>query len=171
MRIIIVEDRPWKLRKSIIQIREMGIEVNCLIYVQNESEIKDAAAAAVEQMANELGLTVVTVNLNEFDSVMDKYYLDQNNYFFIDLDLQLGIKLRYFDERISVQYAKKLLRNKQDLKRIWFYTTSGENSLEQINFNFPGRNISVDYMQDDQVMLDFDEIKKVLAQVNSASVI
>lgn len=76
-----------------------------------------------------------------------------------------GDRLEHFDKRVNVIFARKIMSESkcgEPSSRIWFYTTAGENTNEQINLVFPKRNISVVTMEEDQVILDIDEVCAVL---------
>lgn len=51
--------------------------------------------------------------------------------------------------------------------RMYFYTTAGKTTNDQINAVFPKRNITVADMNKGQVILDFDEIEKAIKEYST----
>lgn len=166
MQIVIVEDRPWKLEKSIQNMREEGMTVNNIIYVRKNKEVNEPE---IKQSLKELqdhlpGLEIRITDNSDFDDTMQAFYNDENNLLLCDLNLS-GIEQVLFELRANVIFAKKIMEtepNNKPSKRIWFYTTAGETTNEQINVTFPRRNISVKTMEEDQVILDIEEILEAL---------
>lgn len=162
MKVVIVEDRPWKMEESINQIRAMGAEVSDIIFVRNNIGTDEEVEGRIGKLRSSLGAKVEETDRFGFEKVMDKYYGNKENIFFCDLNLS-GDQREYFDERVNVQYATKIMEKESGkLKRIWFYTTAGESTNEQINTHFPERNITVQAIRDNQVLLDTEEIEAIL---------
>lgn len=161
VRIVIVEERPWKMKESIKKIQNMGLIIEHLIYACFEDDIFEATQERVEDMCNELGIAVTRTDHYQFTAVLDEFYTEPDIVFFCDYNLYLSQE-KYPDERINVIYAKKKMQEENGmLNRIWFYTTAGENANEQINTCFPGHNITVSFVRDNQVLLDFDEVERI----------
>lgn len=166
MQIVIVEDRPWKLEKSIQNMREEGITVNNIIYVNKDIEIAEPELAQnLQELQNHLpGLEITITDNSAFNDTMQTFYNDDNNLLLCDLNLS-GTEQVLFELRANVIFARRIMDaepNNEPSKRIWFYTTAGETTNEQINVAFPGRNISVITMEEDQVILDIEEIHEAL---------
>lgn len=162
MQIVIVEDRPWKMKKSIRMLRRKGAEVKNIIFVTNHNGDDEAIKEQLREMEQELELEITPTDRYNFENTMDRFYEDKNNLFFCDLNLS-GNRWMYFDDRENVRYAMKIKKRERELKRIWFYTTAGESTNEQINANFPNRNISVDTVDEEQqVILDEKHVEKII---------
>lgn len=162
MQIVIVEDRPWKMVTSIQNIRESGIKVEDIIFVCSSAEKTDQTKEKLSDLKKNLSIRIESTDRYHFAEVMDRFYLNKNNLFFCDLNLS-GERREFFNERVNVKYATEIMKKEEGrLKRIWFYTTAGESTNEQINTNFKGRNISVKAVKQNQVILDMEEIQKAL---------
>ncbi len=163
MKIVIVEDRPWKLKESIKKIRQNGITLNDVVYVGWDREkLDNETKESLEKMKEDIdGLNItITDNMN-FSTQMQEFY--QQPDFFILCDFNLtGDDREYFEKRVNVSFAKAVMQDGKPSPRIWFYTTAGETTNEQINNAFPGRNISVTTMHEGQVILDIEEIKDAI---------
>lgn len=161
VRVVIVEDQPLKMRESIKKMQNMGLIIEHLIYACFEDDIFEATRKQVGDMCKELKIKVTRAVHYQFDSILDSFYKESEIVFFCDYNLYLGQE-KYPDERINVIYAKKKMQEENGmLNRIWFYTTAGENANEQINTCFPGHNITVSSVRDNQVLLDFDEVERI----------
>lgn len=167
MKIVLVEDRPWKLEKSIKEIRQRGMVLRDLVYVRMNNNVPDKLAEEkLEKLKAAIGnLTVHTVDNENFTEVMKGFV--KNPQYFILCDFNLtGDKREYFDKRMNVIFARKIAKFENGKlhpsPRIFFYTTAGKNTDEQINAAFPERNIPVVKMDNGQVILDFAKLTDVI---------
>jgi hypothetical protein len=165
MKIVILEDRPLVMMKSIKQMKEMGIDTERIIFFDAEKENHENERAAeyrktLETRCKEMDIQLSIVNNCDFETTLDELYKDPDIIFFFDMDL-VGDYSQHFVERINVIYALKKKEQEKNEGRIWFYTTGPRSAIEQINDNFSNRNIPVkEYdTQNDLTILDFDFIK------------
>lgn len=163
MKIVLVEDRPWKLEKSIIEIRRRGVVLCDLVYVRMNKDVPDKLAEEKLQKlkATVEDLTIHTVDNENFSEVLKGF--SENPQYFILCDFNLtGDKREYFDKRVNVIFANQIAKHKngkiQPSPCIYFYTTAGKTTNEQINVAFPERNIPVIKMDNGQVILDFAKV-------------
>lgn len=167
MRVVVVEDQPLKMSTSIKTLQEMGIEVVQLIYACFDDDTYQETYKWVEDMCGELGISFKRAEHYNFDVVMDTFYEKPDIIFFCDFNLYLGQE-KYPEERVNVLYAKKKMEQEEGkLNRIWFYTTAGASANEQINTYFPGHNITVTSVKNNQVLLSFDKVKQIMQSVES----
>lgn len=162
MKIVIVEDRPWKLEESIREIREKKFVLNDLVYVcKNKDVIDKQAETNLANLKKHLdNLQIHIVDNSCFSDEMQNFFDDGEYFILCDFNLT-GDNREYFDKRVNVMFAKRIMKKyklEYPSPRIYFYTTAGETTNAQINAVFPGRNISVVKMNEGQVILDIDEI-------------
>ena len=167
MKIVIVEDRPWKLEESIKEMRKKGMELYDLVYVCKNKDVPDELAKNnLKKLKENVGdLTIHTVDNEDFAQKL-KYFWDDPQYFILcDFNLT-GDNREYFEKRVNVIFANKIADKKNGdvtpSPRMYFYTTAGETTNAQINAAFPKRNISVTRMDKGQVILDFEEIEDAI---------
>lgn len=169
MKIVLVEDRPWKLEESIKKIREKGIELYDVIYVCKNRDIHDELA---ENKIKKLEASVEKLMLHKvdnenFDEKLKMVLADPQCIILCDFNLT-GDNREYFDKRVNVMFAKRIAVEENGVSkpspRMYFYTTAGKTTNDQINAVFPKRNITVAEMNKGQVILDFDEIEKVIKE-------
>lgn len=169
MKIVLVEDRPWKLKRSIQEIRDRGIDLDDLIYVcWNENFVDDQTKKSLENLRSDIeGLKISITDNEHFETVAQEFY-DQPQYLILSDFNLTGDDREYFEKRANVAFARKIMdkETKKPSSRMWFYTTAGEATNEQINNAFPGRNISVLKMEEEQVILDVDEIERAVQMQN-----
>lgn len=166
MDIAIIEDRPWKMKKSIQMMQNMDLKVTYIFYVCESDSVYEETKKEIDHMCQKLKLECIRISArSEFEETMNQYYYKEKQLIFLcDLNLS-GDVGEYFDKRINVKYAMKLKEKEGgELNRLWFYTTSGEDTNEQINTHFEGHNIPIEKIDDDQVIFDFGEIQKIAAK-------
>ena len=175
MKIVLVEDRPWKLEKSIKEIRQRGMALDDLVFVRMNKDIPDKSAEEkLERLKAAVGdLVVHMVDYENFTEIMNGFV--ENLQYFILCDFNLtGDKREYFDKRINVILARKIAKlenGKLQLSpRMFFYTTAGKNTNEQINAAFPERNIPVVKMDNGQVIMDFGKIADAIKKCEEYSI-
>lgn len=165
MQLVVVEDRPWKLEESVKEMKEEGIQVNQMVYVCRDREnVDEVSKKYLKNLEENLDIQIITTDNEQFEQKMEEIYRIPDKLILCDFNLT-GDKREYFEKRVNVIFAKKKMsaeEPKNPSKRIWFYTTAGEATNEQINTVFPKRNISVLRMEEDQVILDIDEVKDAL---------
>lgn len=169
MKIVIVEDRPWKLEKSIKEIRERGMELNDLVYVCKNKDVPDELAENnLKKLKADVGnLAIYKVDNEDFAEKLKAFWKDSKYFILCDFNLT-GDNREYFEKRVNVIFAKEIAEKKDNAHeikpspRMYFYTTAGETTNAQINETFPKRNISVTKMDKGQVILDFDEIEDAI---------
>lgn len=109
MKIVLVEDRPWKLEESIKKIREKGIELYDVIYVCKNRDIHDELEEnkikKLEAFVEKLMLH--KVDNENFDEKLKMVLADPQCLILCDLNLT-GDNREYFDKRANVMFAKKL---------------------------------------------------------------
>ena len=162
VKITILEDRPWIVRKMAKKISEIeGVsEITWVFYYNGEEN--EAAKVMQKYFPND---TVWRqVNDIKFEATMNELFEEDQRLFFFDL--ALNDKAEYFEERINVKYAQKRFREGD--KRIWFYTTSDAFNINKINKQFEGHNIPVtDYLlQENQLVFDMKLVKKIIENAN-----
>ena len=159
MQIAIIEDRPWKMKKCIQMIRDRGSRVTHMFYMCESETVYQKTKKEIDRMRRELKLECIRIaTRSKFEEIINQYYKDEHLIFLCDLNLSGNVG-EYFDQRINVKYAMKLKEKEGgELKRMWFYTTSGNDANEQINTHFPGRNIPIKGIDDSQVILDLGDV-------------
>lgn len=97
------------------------------------------------------------------EKTLDQYYEKDDVVILLDLVL-LPDECTYLKERMSVRYADKKRNSdpKKVSKKIYFYTTSPEDTVNRLHEYFPGQVINVLDFVDNQVCLDIDQIKEVM---------
>lgn len=140
-RIVIVDDRPWKMQKSIRDLKKEGIVFYKTIYYPNNTIDKKSQDELMENYKRETEMEVVQVNdQSEFLVKMDELYNMSDIIFLMDYDLKGDMNRDDFFARINVKYA---LAKDQDEKRIWFYTTGPNDIKGLLRETFSDRVISV----------------------------
>lgn len=153
--IVFLEDRPNKLRAVINELNgRQEVEVKKVLYYSPDLEDK---SAEVEKVSAELGVSVQTVNMFNFDEIMDDLYSDEQNLFIFDTQITQE-SIEVFSYMINVNYALKKKKKLQgeERQRIWFYTVAGAQYMDNIRELFPDQVISAT-VDNDILQLQFDQ--------------
>lgn len=156
-RIVIVDDRPWKMKESIQLLQKENIVFCRTVYYPNNVLDKERQNELMEDYKKSTGIEVVQVNSqSEFISQMDELYSVSDIIFLMDYDLKGNMNRDDFFTRINVKYA---LAKDQDEKRIWFYT-SGPNDIKGLlRETFSDNIISVPDFHDGLLYWDEEQVK------------
>lgn len=154
-RIVIVEDRPWRMQSSVKELQKKGITFYKTIYYPNNSLAPERQEELLNQYIEDTGMMTEKVDSQEeFVSKMDEAFEVPDTIFLIDYDLKGDMTREDFFTRVNVRYA--LARDK---KRIWFYTT-GPGDIKGILLDtFPDHVISVKVADNMQGFWDEKQIK------------
>jgi hypothetical protein len=161
MKITIVEDRPTVMREAILQMKDLGIQTECIICYDNQINRAQEVQKAISEMCERLNIQLKHASNIDFNKILDEAFKDKEMIFLFDMDLMLDFSRR-FEERINVIYAKK--KQEEGEERIWFYTTGPAAAVDSINKNFPNRNIPVIQFKarEQQVVFDNQFIERNL---------
>lgn len=162
-RIVIVEDRPWVMKKSIDDMKKMKIDVAAVLYFANDPLMKELSESKMQEFIEQSQVNVIEIVMESFKEEVDKFYNQDDVVILMDYDLK-GDYGNFFAERISVRYTKlKLSDNKnRTIDRIKFYTTSSESILNMLYTYFENQVIRVLDFDDGQVMLDLAQVEEVV---------
>ncbi len=154
-KIVVVDDRPWKMQESIRILKEKGIEFYKTIYYPNNTIDSERRNELMAEYKRNTGIEVVQINSqSEFIEQMDKMYSMSDVIFLMDYDLKGNMDRNDFFARVNVKYALQ----KDQEKKIWFYT-SGPNDIKgMLRETFPRHIISMPVYRDGALYWDEDEI-------------
>lgn len=165
MKLAILENRPWIVMNTIRKMKSIKqIEKIDLLFYENSFAQKSEIEPSIVAECNELGVRLIRIAENDFDSKMNELYSDKDRIFFFNLVLDDNSD--FFEERINVIYAK----DRKDDKRIWFYTTSGNYNITKIKNMFGKQYLPVigyDIKQDALVFEDSKLTEMVTALCSS----
>ena len=154
-RIVIVEDRPWKMRSCIKELQSKGITFYKTIYYRNNSLDTKTQEELLNQYIEDTGMEIERVNSQEeFVSKMEDAYQVSDTIFLMDYDLKGDMNREDFFTRVNVRYA--LARDKE---RIWFYTTGPSDIKGILLDTFPDHVISVKVTDNMQGFWDEEQIR------------
>lgn len=140
-RIVIVDDRPWKMKGSILKLQEAGVVFCKTIYYPNNMIARETQDELMEDYKKSTEMEVVQVNdQSEFLAQMDELYSVPDIIFLMDYDLKGDMNRDDFFTRINVKYAR--VKDKEE-KKIWFYTTGPNDIKGLLRETFPNNVISV----------------------------
>lgn len=156
-KIVIVDDRPWKMQESIKELQEAGIVFCKTIYYPNNTIDRATQNELMEDYKQSTGIEVVQVNgQSEFLAEMDELYRDPDIIFLMDYDLKGDMDRNDFFTRINVKYA--LVKDHIE-KKIWFYT-SGPNDIKGLlRETFPDNVISIPTYVTGALKWDEEQVK------------
>ncbi len=156
-KIVIVDDRPWKMQESIQELQKEGIIFCKTIYYPNNMIDRATQQELMDNYKESTGIEVVQVNdQSEFLAKMDELYGDPEIIFLMDYDLKGDMDRNDFFARINVKYA--LAKDKTE-KKIWFYT-SGPNDIKGLlRETFCDNVISVPYYNNGKLRWDEEQVK------------
>lgn len=166
-RIVIVEDRPWVMEKAVKDIKGAGIDIAAVLFYLNYEELnsesgKDTNKYEVEQFIKNTGIEPVKFTSRTMRETVNKYYEMDDVVILLDLVLRPD-EYTYLKERMSVRYADEKRQDdpQKARKKIYFYTTSPEDTVDRLYEYFPEQVIDVLDFVNNQVELDIDQIKEV----------
>lgn len=155
-RIVVLEDRPSRLRnfiQNINQDNENGIQVYRVFYyhpkLRQESE-------EITNLGQELHVDVQVVNLWNFENKMDELYGEPDILFIFDTDLGEILEENVFLYRINVHYAMRK-KNAVQTDKIWFYTVAGPDFERDVKKVFPGYVLEAHLGDEEQIALNLQE--------------
>lgn len=142
----IAEEFAEQLRKWTEQGKKIVTVNKILFYDDNLCSEKIDQIDAVQHL-RQIGLDVEWVNVINFNTVMNRLYQDDNNLFIFDTYL-LSDDCFFFKERINVNYALQKIED----KRIWFYTTAGDEIKGCIDLMFPDKVMKAETIEKKHVL-------------------
>lgn len=138
-RIVVVDDRPWKLQKCVKSLQNKGVSFYKMIYYPNNAIDQGTRDEMLGKFEKNTGIEVEQVNNEkEFLHKMDELYCIPDLIFLMDYDLKGDMDKNDFFSRINVRYA----RAKHE-ERIWFYTSGPGDIKGMLMETFPGHVISM----------------------------
>lgn len=155
--IVVVDDRPWKMQKSILLLQKENIVFNKTIYYPNNMIEREKQNELMADYKKSTGMEIVQVNSqSEFIVQMDELYNEPNVIFLMDYDLKGDMNIDDFFKRINIKYA---LVKDQNQKKIWFYT-SGPNDIKGLlRETFSNNIISVTSYGNGVLEWDYNQVK------------
>lgn len=161
-RIVIVDDRPWKMKESVQELQKKQIVFDKVIYYPNDMLDKEEQNELMEEFKMSTGLEIVQVNKQmEFVEQMDELYCIPDIVFFMDYDLKGDMSGEDFFVRINVKYA---LSRDREQKKIWFYTSGPRDIKGLLRENFPDNIIGVPKFFDGQLYWDEEQVKAAVGE-------
>ncbi|MDE5590025.1 MAG: hypothetical protein K2J60_12965 [Acetatifactor sp.] len=156
-KIVIVDDRPWKMQDCIQKLQKEGIIFCKTIYYPNNTIVRKEQQELMEEYKQSTGIEVVQVNdQSEFLVKMDELYVDPNIIFLMDYDLKGDMNRNDFFARINVKYA---IAKDQNEKKIWFYTSGPNDIRGLLRETFHDNVISVPVYSEGKLEWDEDQVK------------
>lgn len=155
MKVIIVDDRPFLMWEAVKRLKGMRpVDTIVMLYFHGILTYRKERDCEIEQKCKELGIELVqTDSTLVFRKQLDKYYEDKDTLFFIDFSL--GDTPNPFDDGIDIIYAKEKKQQMNDF-RIWFYTTSGMQTVDRLNRIFNNHTIPVVKFKPQEHVLELD---------------
>lgn len=139
MKIIIVDDRPFFMWETIEQLKGMGVDEIVMLYFHGVFTYYPDRDSEIEQRCVQLKVPLVHIESNlEFRKQLDAYCAEENTLIFIDFGLG---DTDIFEDRIDIVYAKEKMKSEKF--PIWFYTGTGEVTVDRLNRTFNNRTIPV----------------------------
>lgn len=160
-KIVVVDDRPWKMQESILELQKKGVVFIKTFYYPNNTLDRKIQYELMEEYKRKTAIKVVQINSqSEFIKHMDEMYGNSDVIFLMDYDLKGNMDRNDFFARINVKYALK----KDQEKKIWFYT-SGPNDIKGIlRETFPDNIISTPDYGEGALYWDEAEIMAVVGE-------
>ena len=161
-KIVVVDDRPWKMKKSIQKLQENSIDFYRTVYYPNNMLDKERQNELMEDYKEGTGIEVVQVNnQEEFITQMDVLYSNPDIIFLMDYDLKGDMNRNDFSTRINVKYA---LAKDKNQKKIWFYTSGPRDIKALLEETFPQHIISTPDYLGGQLYWDVEQVKKMVEE-------
>lgn len=158
-KIVLVEDKPWKVRNQILEMKSVGIQTETVLFFSNmkRQQLSNRVLEWLVKFETAIGQQVRFVGNLDFNQVLDEYYSKSDVVIVMDLGL-IGDGSKVFSERINVRYAK----SKDEKDRIWFYTVGSIDQEMILRNNFSHHVIDADTCENEQIEWDKDQIKKIV---------
>lgn len=140
-KVILLEDNLKRAGEFADQLNQWRVEaekeqiVTRILLYDNSMSSGDVGKLPEIKPLKEKGIDVEWVNIINFNHVLDRLYEETDNLFIFDTYL-LSDKSSAFRYRVNVSFA---LNHIED-KKIWFYTTAGQEIKDNID-NFFGDNV------------------------------
>lgn len=167
-RIVILEDKPERLKKMIEQVRSLNqneVEMGEVLYYHPSLELVEESQE-VRKLTQELGTMVKITNLFNFDQVLDSLFEQPDNLFIFNVTVTEGLCYRAFSYRINVNYA--LRKQKQGDQRIWFYTVAGPDYKRNIDYYFEKYVLEASLGEDEQLELQLQESQTLMNAIKKS---
>lgn len=156
-KIIVVDDRPWKMKECILELQEEGIDFVKTVYYPNNMLDTERQNALMEDYRKSTGIEVVLVdNESAFVTQMDLLYKTPNVIFLMDYDLKGNMNRDDFLARINVRYA---LERDQKERKIWFYTSGPSDIRGLLRKKFTDRVIDTPFFSEGQLHWEKEQVK------------
>jgi len=153
-KVVVVDDRPWKLRDCIKELQDKGVTFHRTIYYPNNSLDQNTQNNMMDEYIKITGAEVVRVNnQKEFLDRMEELINDPDLIFLMDYDLKGDMSREDFYTRINVKYA--MTRGTQ---KIWFYTSGPSDIKGMLIKTFPDHVISVPHNYNGQSSWDMEQV-------------
>lgn len=158
-RIVVVDDRPWKVMCSIESLQKNGVIFYKTLYYPNNTLDKNNKQELMDKYKTLTHMDVVQVDTQkEFLDQMNELYHIPDIIFLMDYDLKGDMSIENFFTRVNVKYA--LLKNPEN--KIWFYT-SGPSDIKGLLLNtFPDHIISTPNFYEGQLYWDNNQVKEIV---------
>lgn len=161
-KIVIVDDRPWKMKNSIIELQKNDIIFYRTIYYPNDMLDRERQNKLMEDYQKSTNIEVDSVkNQKEFVDKMDELYCTPDIIFLMDYDLKGDMNGDDFFARINVKYA---LAKDQEQKKIWFYTSGPSDIKSLLLETFPDHIIRTPKYFNGQLYWDEEQIKIAMGE-------
>lgn len=157
MKIVIVDDRPFLMWETIEKLKDMGVKEIVMLYFHGIFTYHPDRDSEIEQRCAQLGVSLVHVKLNtDLMEKLDAYCAEEGTLIFMDFGLG---DIDTFEERVDIIYAKNKMQSGEF--PIWFYTGTGEQTVNKLNRIFNNHTIPVVKFipQKDIFELDYDYIR------------
>lgn len=158
-RLVVVDDRPWKLKDCIRRLKEQGILFYKTIYYLGNMISYEEQQELMAGYREITDMEVVRVDSQkEFLDEMDRLYDEDDVVFLMDYDLKGDMSGYDFFDRINVKYARE---KDPERKKIWFYT-SGPSDIKGLLYETFGDNVvSTPEFFGGQLYWDEEQVKAV----------
>lgn len=155
-RIVVVDDRPWKLQRCIKNLQSKGVSFYKMIYYPNNAIDQSTRGEMLINFKKSTGIEVEQVHEErEFLDKMNELYNIPDLIFLMDYDLKGDMNKNDFFTRINVRYA---LAKNEEGKRIWFYTSGPGDIKGMLLDTFPDHVISMPKFTGGQTFWDEEQV-------------
>ena len=161
-RIVVVDDRPWKVIHSIQELQKEGVIFYKTLYYPNNTLDKNNKQELMNEYKMHTHIDVVQVETQkEFLDQMNELYCIPDIIFLMDYDLKGDMSIENFFTRVNVKYA--LMRDSE--KKIWFYTSGPSDIKGLLMETFPDHIISTPNFYEGQLYWNKNQVKRA-AEMN-----
>lgn len=156
-KVILLEDNLRRAGEFADQLNQWGEEtgkkqiVTKILLYDNNMSSGDVEKLLERTPLKGNGIDVEWVNIINFNHVVDRLYKEDENLFVFDTYLPSD-KSSAFRYRVNVSYAL----NHDEKKKIWFYTTAGQEIKDNIDSLFKDNVMEVKYA-DGEYRLKFED--------------